>query len=365
MFESVSNCHLILKTKNVIYPNKGSSMYKKLNLSIVFLMLIIILTPSLALEFRIHENNSKTLNAIMATGKIRLDDTNKLEQFLSMQPRKRHTAIYFNSPGGDLSEGIKLGKYFHQNRIKTVIQGESMCASACALAFLGGTDRKGNKWMSTTTTSLLGFHAFSQSDGKLHMNTDVTQRVVAQILEYSKFVNAPRDLIIKNFMTPSKNMYWLSDPEALRLGIKVWDIENKRFMKENNFNSKPGMGIYPRENYACMTVHTYDPRTRKKVKLSQREQQRYTLHVIDKNKIKIGYYIYSFVASDGGKDIYRHFYKQPELRGAFIDFKIGLGVENNGAVLMPMYFDYYDENGNLGLIDDGICTTMNTLFPKK
>ncbi len=339
-------------------------MYKKLNLSIVFLIFMIMLSPSLALEFKIHENNSKTLNAIMATGTIELNDTNKLKQFLSKQARKKHTAIYFNSPGGNLGEGIKLGKYFHQNRIKTVIQGESMCASACALAFLGGTDRNGNKWMSTTTTSLLGFHSFSQSDGKLHSNTNVTQKIVAEILKYSKYVNAPREIIINNFMTPSQNMYWLSEQEALSFGIKVWDINNKRFLKENNFNSKPGMGIYPGMNYACMTVNTFEPRTRKKIKLSQREQQRYTLNVIDRNRIKIGYYDYSFVGSDGGKDIYRHFYKQAELKGEFIDFRIGLGVENNGAVVMPMYFYYYDKNGNLGLIDDGVCTLMETLFPK-
>ena len=340
-------------------------MNMKLNISMYLLILIIIISPNFALDFKIHGNNSKTLNAIMATGEIEVNDTNKFKQFLSKQPHRKHTAIYFDSPGGNLLEGMKLGKYFHSNKIKTVVQRDKMCASACALAFLGGTDRNGNKWMSTTTTSLLGFHAFSNSDGRLHGNTNVTQQIVAEVLKYSQYVNAPRDIIIQNFSTPSNKMYWLSTQEALSLGIKVWDMTNERFLKENDFNSKVGMGIYPNIDYACMTIHTYNSATGEKYKISQREQQMYTLNVIDKNRIKIGYYIYSYVGSDGGKDTYRHFYKQPELKGEYIDFKIGLGIESNGAVKMPIYFYYYDKYGNLGLIDDGICTTMKTLFPDK
>jgi len=187
-----------------------------------------------AMEFTIHGNHSKTLNAIAAKGEIKLNDLNKLHSFLSQLSPKKHTAIYFTSSGGNLFEGMRLGIYFKQNRIKTVIQADEMCASACALAFLGGTDYKNQRWMSTTTTSLLGFHAFRSSKGNNLQSTDQTQKIVAAILEYGNFVKAPIEIFVKSFQTSSDQMYWFSKSEALRLGIKVWDIQKKCFTGNKN-----------------------------------------------------------------------------------------------------------------------------------
>ncbi len=199
--------------------------------------LIFLTSSSSALNFYEHENNSKTLNAIMATGNVKYDDVEKLDRYLSKLPHKKHTAIYLDSPGGNLAGGIRLGRYFKQNKIKTVIQGYKTCASACALAFLGGTDYNGNKWMSSTTTSRLGFHAFSSADGTRYANSDETQQIVAEILKYGLYVNAPMDIFIKNFSTPSDSIYWFSLQEELGFGIKVWDIQNKNYVQSGY--SKP------------------------------------------------------------------------------------------------------------------------------
>ena len=191
-----------------------------------------------ALEFSQHENNSKTLNAIMAVGEIEYNDVEKLDRYLSHLPKKKHTAIYFNSPGGNLFGGIRLGKYFKKNGIKTVIQRDSMCASACALAFLGGTDRNGNKWMSSTTTSRLGFHAVSKGDGSKYADMDQTQLIIAEILKYGHYVDAPMEIFIKQFSTPSTNIYWFSTQEELQFGIKVWDVDNNLFITDENITTK-------------------------------------------------------------------------------------------------------------------------------
>jgi hypothetical protein len=211
-----------------------------------------------ALEFSIHENNSKTLNAIMATGDIQYDDVEKLDHYLSNLPHKKHTAIYFDSPGGNLAGGIRLGKYFKDRRIKTVVEGYKVCASACAFAFLGGTDKNGKKWMSSTTTSRLGFHAFRNADEKMYEHSDNTQKVVASILAYGKYVNAPTDIFIKSFSTSSDDMYWLTQQEELSLGIKVWDIHNKIFVK-NNYLQLP---LNHRKPLPETTTYSYNQQTR-------------------------------------------------------------------------------------------------------
>lgn len=188
--------------------------------------------PATALDFKLHNNNSKTLNAVLATGTIKWDDADRLDRFLSRQPQKRDTAIYLNSPGGDLYGGIRLGEYFNRNRIKTVVEGNEICASACALAFLGGTDRNGKRWMSSTTTSRLGFHAFRNADGTRYEDTEHTQRIVGMILQYGQKVGAPMEIFVQSFLTPSNDMYWFRTDELLSLGIKVWNMRNKCFVGE-------------------------------------------------------------------------------------------------------------------------------------
>lgn len=192
------------------------------------------MAPLSALEFHRHPDaDSDALNAILATGKVSAGDADRLLNYLRALPNKQHTAIYLSSPGGDLYEGMNLGRLFRNKRIKTVVEGNEMCASACALAFLGGRDRNGQSWMSSTTTSQLGFHAFRNGDGSLTGSTDDVQRIVSEVLQYGQDVRAPMDIFVANFGTPSSEMYWFRRNELLNLGIKVWDMTNECFLPCN------------------------------------------------------------------------------------------------------------------------------------
>jgi hypothetical protein len=74
----------------------------------------ILLGPSAAsaLEFARHGGDSDALNAIEARGRIEPGDTAALEAFVARLPRKRATAVYLNSGGGSLDEGMALGRFF-------------------------------------------------------------------------------------------------------------------------------------------------------------------------------------------------------------------------------------------------------------
>jgi len=184
----------------------------------------------LALDFTLHPNNkSKTLTAILATGEIKGGDVEKLKQFLSQTEKKRNTAIYLASTGGNLYEGMKLGLFFKYRRIKTVVEGGEDCASACAVAFLGGTDNSGNPWRSSSTTSRLGFHAFNAA-GSGQISPDEVQQVVADMLDYGVAVKAPIGLLIEGFRTPSHSMLWLTQRDVCALGIRLWSVEFDTFV---------------------------------------------------------------------------------------------------------------------------------------
>jgi hypothetical protein len=183
---------------------------------------------ALALDFSLHPNTTKNLTAVLATGEIKAGDVDRLPAFLRSRNLAPNIAIYLASPGGDLYEGMSLGLYFRQNKIKTVIEGGYDCASACALAFLGGTDNNGLPWRSSSTNSHLCFHAFRGSEGA--PSTDDVQRVVADMLRYGKTVNAPIDLLIAGFYTPSNNIFCVSEADVCALGIKLWSNDTNRFV---------------------------------------------------------------------------------------------------------------------------------------
>lgn len=186
-------------------------------------------TDTTALEFSLHPNNKPSLLAILAEGEIKAGDEERLQEFLSRQPPKQRVAIYLASPGGALYEGMRLGLFFRIRGIQTVVEGGRDCASACALAFLGGTDRAGAPWRSASDDSRLGFHSFSSSDDGFAYESDV-QLVVADVLKYAKMVDVPLELMIMNFSTPADQMYWLNNEEICSLGIKLWSNIEDRFL---------------------------------------------------------------------------------------------------------------------------------------
>ena len=51
------------------------------------------------------------------------------------------TRVYMNSNGGLLKDGYSLGRILRNTQAQTVVSGDQVCASACAVAFLGGRYR--------------------------------------------------------------------------------------------------------------------------------------------------------------------------------------------------------------------------------
>lgn len=49
--------------------------------------------------------------------------------------------VYLNSQGGHLADGYRMGEIFQSNKARTIITEKQVCASACAIAFLGGMQR--------------------------------------------------------------------------------------------------------------------------------------------------------------------------------------------------------------------------------
>lgn len=91
-------------------------------------------------------------NQVFASGPLG-EDIQKFEAALAKP--EVDTFVFLNSPGGDLWTGLRVGRMLAERKIKTVIGGR--CNSACALMFLGGTERTFADIAPGTATSI-GIH---------------------------------------------------------------------------------------------------------------------------------------------------------------------------------------------------------------
>ncbi len=190
-----------------------------MKISILSLSLITIATTiyTNAMNFSINKNYMG-YNLIYAYGNIRYGDTYKLKRKYNQLSKNRQTLVIFNSNGGILDEGIKLGKFLKSNHLGSAVKQNGVCASSCAIAFLGGTSRSNKKLMILPSNAQLGFHSFYYSKKK--MNVEKVQKDMSKILRYASYVNTPSSLLANMFSTTSKHIYWIRGDDRIVLNIK-------------------------------------------------------------------------------------------------------------------------------------------------
>jgi hypothetical protein len=174
--------------------------------------------------------------AIFGDGVIEEGTAGLLQNFLSDHNIPYNSTLYLNSPGGSLSEGLKLGRLIRKVQLFTHVgrSGEKRydirageCYSACALAFLGGPYRFHE------TGSEYGVHRFYGSPGAAAVSSDQAQIVSAAIIEYIRAMGVHPSLF--TFMTEAgaDEIKLLSEAEQLRLNVvnngegpAVWTLES-------------------------------------------------------------------------------------------------------------------------------------------
>jgi hypothetical protein len=210
-----------------------------LGAAVAGLTLAALAQPASALEISKHAKDSAETNAIQLKGRIEDGDTYELQVYIAGLTKKPNVVVYLNSGGGNLREGMRLGRFFVQNKIETVIESKTQCASACALAFLGGRDESGKPRRTKASTGGLGFHSFSREFDKdksysaddLKTVVQITQSQVAVVAEYLKAVNADLDLLRIMLRAAANEMNYLSNDDALAVNIRVWDEKRNQIVE--------------------------------------------------------------------------------------------------------------------------------------
>lgn len=115
----------------------------------VLLLLLLWLGPVAAAEIRVVPRAGKT-DVILLVGEMVEGDG---QRFAEVASNRASVLVVFSSPGGNLLAGLRIGQFIRLHEFATLVPDGQHCASACALAWLGGTRRF------MEPNALIGFHA--------------------------------------------------------------------------------------------------------------------------------------------------------------------------------------------------------------
>src|SRR5262249_5798429 len=132
------------------------------------------------------------------------DDFRSKTSFLSK------AIIALRSDGGSVVAGIQIGESIRLKGFATFVPENARCASACALAWLGGTQRF------MAASAQIGFHAaYNSNSGQ---ETGVGNAIVGA---YLNKIGLPYEAVIYITQAAPNRMPWLSVAEAVKRGIDV------------------------------------------------------------------------------------------------------------------------------------------------
>lgn len=160
--------------------------------------------PANAAEMRVSKSSAGT--AILVAGDFAYGDGERFERLSATT--SRGATVIFDSPGGNLLAGLAIGETIHAKGFTTLVSEGGLCASACAIAWLGGTKRL------LAPGARLGFHAASGSDG-------VSAGGNALVGAYMARLGLSQKAVFALTSADPNDMAWLDLPSAKTLGISV------------------------------------------------------------------------------------------------------------------------------------------------
>lgn len=147
---------------------------------------------------------------VTVQGEFLLSD---LEQFRKSVSTISKAVVAFQSDGGSVVAGIEIGKLIRSRNFATVVGDGIRCASACALAWLGGSRRLMGK------DARIGFHAAYNADSG--QETGVGNALVGAYLSQ---IGLSDTAVVYVTQASPNSMTWLTISEAQLVGIDVAEL---------------------------------------------------------------------------------------------------------------------------------------------
>ncbi len=146
---------------------------------------------------------------VMIDGDLELGD---IEVFRGKVSTLSKATVAFRSDGGSLLAGIRIGMLIRVKNFTTIVPDAAQCASACAVAWLGGAHRF------LGVGSKVGFHAAYVQKAGATTESGPGNAVLGAYLDQ---IGLPEDAIVYITQAAPSSMKWLNMEEAAQHGIDV------------------------------------------------------------------------------------------------------------------------------------------------
>ena len=152
---------------------------------------------------------TEVLSQINIEGNLRSGDD---AAFLAATLGVERALVVLDSDGGNLLAGLEIGRIIRARGFSTTVRDGRRCASACALAWLGGRRR----FMGAT--SAIGFHAAYEFERGFPATSGVGNALIGA---YLASLGLPDRAVIYITMASPSEMTWLNVSQARAQGIEV------------------------------------------------------------------------------------------------------------------------------------------------
>lgn len=142
-----------------------------------------------------------------------------ISRFVRAQQKNDARIVVFNSPGGNVSAAMQIGRTIRLLGLDAFQIRQMECASACALAFVGGVIRYADP-------GSIGVHRSSFSSGAQLGRDEAVARVqegTADILAYLREMGVDPSLLEFALRYDQTDMRYLSKSEMKSLGVTTFD----------------------------------------------------------------------------------------------------------------------------------------------
>ena len=166
-------------------------------------------TQAAAAEISIEPNGTPSSALIGIDGTLVPED---IDQFRTKVAGIKNATVLFRGDGGSVLAAIRLGRYIRLKNWSTHVPADTTCASACALAWLGGTRRL------ASPTARIGFHAAHAIKGDQVTETGLGNAIVGA---YLNELGLSEEAIVYMTSAEPRSMRWLTTRDAATFGIEL------------------------------------------------------------------------------------------------------------------------------------------------
>jgi hypothetical protein len=141
---------------------------------------------------------------IIVTGPFYMADG---DRFGIVTSEIQHAVVFFESTGGNALAGTTMGWHIRKKGFQTAVANHGYCASACALAWLGGISRFLGKG------ARIGFHSAAMDGARSDYTNALVGDYLTRLLGYSS------ETVHYITKADPKSMTWLTEQDAKEYGI--------------------------------------------------------------------------------------------------------------------------------------------------